>query len=409
MASETHSNPTVILISAPKVAGSIIGNDLIREANVSDEDELDVVINATCRVSVGDSGGSGTIVGHSSDGRSLILTNAHVVGTQKGRVTKVERWDQNGNRYLGSARIIAAGYGKELGVDFALIQAVGDFGKGVTPVPLVDRPPAGRVTNYGSPNFEWPSMQTLKMVKAEGQLLAWYPEAISGRSGSSLVDYSDAGPRVVGLLTWSGQGKGLGQSSSFVIDAIRGRLPKSFEPLPPGITEVGCTTDVVEDITAPPEPRQPTGPGKTHPAVELMLTKLDTLSAQQTEADKCLMETRDDQQQVKQLLVDQSDSVNKQIEALQDTQKHLIGVIESSVDGIDQLKKAANECSTAVGVNSEAVGASTRQDRYLISLIVVGAVVFLAIKIGRGVAWLFWNFEIQRTPTTSTRPAPPIN
>ena len=91
MASETHSNPTVILISAPKVAGSIIGNDLIREANVSDEDELDVVINATCRVSVGDSGGSGTIVGHSSDGRSLILTNAHVVGTQKGRFTKVER------------------------------------------------------------------------------------------------------------------------------------------------------------------------------------------------------------------------------------------------------------------------------------------------------------------------------
>ena len=252
-------------------------------------------------------------------------------------------------------------------------------------------------------------MQTLKMVKAEGQLMSWYPEAISGRSGSSLVDYSDAGPRVVGLLTWSGQGKGLGQSSSFVIDAIRGRLPKSFEPLPPGITEVGCTADVVEDITAPPEPRQPTGPGKTHPAVELMLTKLNTLSAQQTEADKCLMETRDDQQQLKQLLVDHGDSVTKRIEVLQNTQKHLIGVIESSVDGIDQVKKAANECSTAVGVNSEAVGASTRQDRYLISLIVVGAVVFLAIKIGRGVAWLFWNFEIQRTPTASTRPAPPRN
>ncbi len=58
-------------------------------------------------------------------------------------------------------------------------------------------------------------MQVLKLNRAEGQILTWKPEAIGGRSGSSVIDYTEAGPRVVGLLTWGGGGEGLGQSTPF--------------------------------------------------------------------------------------------------------------------------------------------------------------------------------------------------
>ena len=230
--------------------------DFVHEvaAKVSDEDQLDQVINATCRVTVAGRCGSGTIVGKDAGGAAIILTNAHVAGTRKGRVCNVERWDQLGNRYRGQASIIAAGYGRDAPVDFALLRVNGDFGRDVKPVPIADRLPKGRVTNHGSPRCEWPSMQTLKMVKGKGQILKWMPEAISGRSGSSLIDYNDSGPRVVGLLTWGGQGLGLGQSAPFLLDAIRGRLPKNYEPLPPGVTEVSCQSGLVDQITADEPP-----------------------------------------------------------------------------------------------------------------------------------------------------------
>lgn len=223
-------------------------------ATLSDEDQLDQVINATCRVTVAGSCGSGTIVGKDASGAAIILTNAHVAGTKKGRVCNVERWDQLGNNYRGQASIIAAGYGRGVSVDFALLRVNGDFGRDVKPVPIADRLPKGRVTNYGSPRCEWPSMQTIKLVKGQGQILQWRPEAISGRSGSSLIDYTDSGPRVVGLLTWGGQGLGLGQSAPFLLDAIRGRLPKNYEPLPPGVKEVSCQSGLVDQITADEPP-----------------------------------------------------------------------------------------------------------------------------------------------------------
>ena len=258
-------------------------------AEVSDEDQLTRVINATCRVTVAGRCGSGTIVGKDAGGAAIILTNAHVSGAEKGIVCDVERWDQLGQRYRGRASIIAAGYSRDTPVDFALLRASGDFGRDVKPVPIADRLPKGRVTNYGSPRCEWPSMQTLKMVKDKGQVLHWRPEAISGRSGSSLIDYTDSGPRVVGLLTWGGQGLGLGQSAPFLLDAIRGRLPKNYEPLPPGVREVSCCQfGLVDQITAGEPPAAnpqtpPPAPSKRPrddpvPSVDIV-TRLDQILA----------------------------------------------------------------------------------------------------------------------------------
>lgn len=218
----------------------LTADDLEPYLEVSDGDRLEQVVRATVRVTVNGACGSGTIVGKDSAGNALVLTNAHVAGTTRGRRATIQRWDSNGDSERGVGKIIAAGYGRGLSVDFALLKCEPGFAQDVTPIPLADRYPAPdvMVTNYGCPRCEWPSLQVLKLKRSEGQILRWQPEAIGGRSGSSLIDYTDNGPRVVGLLTWAGGGDGLGQSTPFLLDAMQGQLPKSLEPLPDDVFEV---------------------------------------------------------------------------------------------------------------------------------------------------------------------------
>lgn len=221
----------------------------------TESDRLNLVTRATVRVTVQGVCGSGTIVGFDAAGQALILTNAHVAGTQRGRVVNVERWDTNGRSERGTAAIISSGYGRGLSVDFAVLRAVGSFGKGVTPIPIANRQPdtSSPITTYGCPRCEWPSLQTLRMIRADGQILRWAPEAIGGRSGSSVVDHTSAGPRVVGLLTWGGNGEGLGQSAPFLLSAMKGQLPKSIESLPEGVAEVDTREKLVR-AAWPPQP-----------------------------------------------------------------------------------------------------------------------------------------------------------
>ena len=182
--------------------------------------------------------GSGTVVGRDGAGNAIVLTNAHVAGTQKGRIVQLERWEQDGTSEKGQGALIASGYGRGMSVDFALLKCNTEFAKDVVPIPLADRFPKtdGGVTTFGCPRCEWPSMQVLKLNRSEGQILTWKPESIGGRSGSSVMDYTADGPRVVGLLTWGGGGEGLGQSTPFLLQAMRGRLPQALERLPPGGT-----------------------------------------------------------------------------------------------------------------------------------------------------------------------------
>ncbi len=217
-------------------------------------DAFEQVIRATVRVTVSGVCGSGTIVGKDANGRSLILTNAHVAGTTKGRVVNVERWELNGRSQRSTASIVASGYGRGMSIDFAILRAAEGFGTDVKPVPIANRQPdtSALITTYGCPRCEWPSLQVLKLNRSEGQILTWHPEAIGGRSGSSVIDYTSNGPEVVGLLTWGGGGEGLGQSMPFVLNALQGRLPKSLEPLPPHAREVSCldadATDSAETL-----------------------------------------------------------------------------------------------------------------------------------------------------------------
>ncbi|MFM7927868.1 MAG: hypothetical protein ACKO9Q_09175, partial [Pirellula sp.] len=102
-------------------------------------DRFDQVVRATVRVTVSNVCGSGTVVGRTSEGNAIVLTNAHVAGTTRGRTVNVERWNTNGSSERGTASIIASGYGRGTSVDFALLKCNGAFAKDVDPIPLADR------------------------------------------------------------------------------------------------------------------------------------------------------------------------------------------------------------------------------------------------------------------------------
>jgi hypothetical protein len=222
-----------VLIDAEQLAGYL---------PTSDEDRFDQVIRATVRVTVSGVCGSGTVVGRDSAGNAIVLTNAHVAGTSRGRTVQLERWDISGDSERGQGTIIASGYGRGMSVDFALLRCSGNFATNVTPIPLANRypDPSALITTYGCPRCEWPSLQVLKLNRREGQILSWKPQAIGGRSGSSVIDYTADGPRVVGLLTWGGGGEGLGQSTPFLLTAMKGQLPQTLESLPAGAQEVAA-------------------------------------------------------------------------------------------------------------------------------------------------------------------------
>lgn len=233
-----------------------IDTSTIENSTASDEDRFAQVVRATVRVTISGVCGSGTVVGQDGEGNAIVLTNAHVAGTQRGRTVNLERWEPDGTVERGRGAIISSGYGRGMSIDFALLKCNAEFAKGVRPIPLADRYPekGAMVSTYGCPRCEWPSLQVLSLNRREGQILTWKPEAIGGRSGSSVVDYTDAGPRVVGLLTWGGGGEGLGQSTPFLLQAMKGRLPKALEALPQGVREVCAAQDEYHVATWPTQP-----------------------------------------------------------------------------------------------------------------------------------------------------------
>ncbi len=240
----TLFSPNTIVLDPLRENLTLVDRELKATAVGLSGDRFEKVIRATVRVTVSGVCGSGTVVGRSQEGNAIVLTNAHVAGTTRGRTVNVERWNTKGISEKGTGTIIASGYGRGTSVDFALLKCNEVFAKDVDPIPLADRYPNNQssVTTFGCPRCEWPSLQVLRLNRKEGQILSWKPEAIGGRSGSSLIDYTDEGPRVVGLLTWAGGGEGLGQSTPFLLSAMRGKLPTTLEALPVGAREVSGQT-----------------------------------------------------------------------------------------------------------------------------------------------------------------------
>jgi len=161
-----------------------------------------------CKVVVGNSCGSGSLVGR-RNGKSLILTNAHVAGTRVGAVARCTFPFAN-NRTI-NARVIMAGYSDRVMMDWCILEADEDV-----PLPHVKlsiETPTGKHYTAGYPRCQGPSFQelTTRQISHNGTVWRWQPNSIGGQSGSAVHSFADHLQR--GLLTWSWGGDGAGQTT----------------------------------------------------------------------------------------------------------------------------------------------------------------------------------------------------
>jgi len=162
-----------------------------------------------CRILNRNSCGSGSVVGL-RNGKSLILTNAHVAGSRVGRVVKVEI-ESTGDKI--DAKVIMAAYSDRTWTDWAVLETLEDYDR-VTPVKLSKNRPTGSHYTKGFPRcqpFPGSDIRTVDLSTTDARWL-WQPNAIGGQSGSGV--WSDVDDLQFGLITWSIGRDGAGQMTS---------------------------------------------------------------------------------------------------------------------------------------------------------------------------------------------------
>ena len=191
-------------------------------------------IRAVVRVINQNSCGSGSIVGHYNGG-SLVLTNAHVAGTQIGRVVKLEV-ESLGMLKL-SAKVIRAAYSNQVIADWALLFV--EAWQAIAPVKLSKNPPASGESLYtrGFPRCQKHNGTDITQHKTlNNGVILWQPDAIGGQSGSGV--WGDDDNLQKALLTWSwtdgGRSYGAGQLTSEIYRQNRDSEVRGF-PMMPGL------------------------------------------------------------------------------------------------------------------------------------------------------------------------------
>jgi hypothetical protein len=191
------------------------------------------------RITTGNSCGSGSLVGRTSDA-ILILTNAHVATNRMGHMVNCEARLKGGNgveRF--SAVVIEGAYSSRDTTDWSLLKADPKHLAGFEPIKLSIRRPDHKRPSFtwGCPRCEVPSGQVLKTVVGEGLVWKWLPNSIGGQSGSSVFQRGYAH----GLLTWSysapGGSVGAGQYTAEIYRQSRNQTSDSA-PRPDGLVPV---------------------------------------------------------------------------------------------------------------------------------------------------------------------------
>jgi len=243
-----------------------------------------------CRVLNSGSCGSGTLVGF-RNGKTLVLTNAHVAGTTIGRVVTCQFPFLN-NRKV-NAKVIMAGYSDRVMMDWAILEI--DEKLALVATKLSHSAPAGDHYTGGYPRCEGPWFQRVvtKEITHNGTVWKWTPNSIGGQSGSGI--HSFANHLQYGLLTWSWGGYGAGQTARSIWFQYANRAVVGF-PRPDGLIELNdnradgieegffAEADIttlpiwahLDDVTPPPPP--PDGLAKAILAqAELVQKELDKL------------------------------------------------------------------------------------------------------------------------------------
>jgi len=185
-----------------------------------------------CKVSVANVCGSGSIVGE-RNGKSLVMTNAHVAGTQIGR--RVNCTFPYLNNQVVGARIIVAAYSDTIMMDWAVLEC--DTLVNLPIVKLSQSPPVGEHYTAGYPRCQGPRFQRLvtRSFSHNATVWRWQPNSIGGQSGSGVHSVSDNLQR--GVLTWSWGGDGAGQTTRSIWLQYAQRAETGF-PRPEGLVEL---------------------------------------------------------------------------------------------------------------------------------------------------------------------------
>ena len=196
-------------------------------------------IRAVVRVLNRNSCGSGSICGI-RNGKTLIMTNAHVAGTRVGRVVQCDI--ANGDRV--SARVIMAAYSDKTLSDWAILETVEPYCE-IKPVKLSKKRPTGSHYTKGFPKCREHNGTDVTTVDLSNKspLWRWNPNSIGGQSGSGV--WSDKDHLQYGVLTWSWGGKGAGQMTSEIYKQARKRSTAAH-PRVEGLVEVSTDYDMQE-------------------------------------------------------------------------------------------------------------------------------------------------------------------
>ncbi|WP_145384671.1 S1 family peptidase [Stieleria neptunia] len=192
-----------------------------------------------CKVSNGNVCGSGSLVGV-RNGRSLILTNAHVAGTKLGKSMRCTF--PHANNKTVTATVIMAAYSDRIMMDWAVLEA--DRKLDLPHVKLQNQVPEGEHYTGGYPRCRGPYYQRLNTTRIthNGTVWRWQPISIGGQSGSGVHSARDN--LQYGLLTWSWGGDGAGQTMRSVWLQYANRAAVGF-PRPLDLVEL---SDRAEDL-----------------------------------------------------------------------------------------------------------------------------------------------------------------
>ena len=160
-----------------------------------------------CRIVNGNSCGSGALVGRRNNGNSLVFSNAHVTSNRIGN--RVELYFPFSNQ-KAIGRVIMAGYSDRVMMDWSVVE-VDKFISELPHVKLNNRGPIGTHYTGGYPRCRGPMFQNIVTRSINGSTWLWDPNAVGGQSGSAIHSKDDN--LQYGLLTWTINGRGAGQTT----------------------------------------------------------------------------------------------------------------------------------------------------------------------------------------------------
>ena len=190
----------ILLLIAILFALPVDGGEIRRACTFED------AYRATCRVSAGNSRGTGTFNGFTSDGSGIVTTNAHVVGNSQNVI--LDFWT-NGKQETARGVVVARFFDARRPSDFAIIKINKDDIDRISPpyVALGGTNSAPAPNSYfysaGAPKGRYVSAWVGKTLSDTMQgSFSFQPGPVPGQSGSAIISRVNGELWQTGILTW---------------------------------------------------------------------------------------------------------------------------------------------------------------------------------------------------------------